>query len=123
MKLRIYKTIAAGLLLAVVSLFIASCGKENVEMRIKMVNGSSEDVHMWVGSGGSPSASNKLKPGESDEYINSFEADTHEDYTYKVNAGQNGTIISTITVSLNHEYPIAVVTFNGVGLVSERAIK
>jgi len=118
----VVKNIIAALSLITAIILVAGCDKENVEMRITMINNSSVDVHMWVGSG-STSASNKLKPGESRVFTNKFESDTYEDYTYDVYAGQNGAVVASITVSLNHEYPNADVKFNGSGLSSERAVE
>lgn len=115
------KKFIASLSLITALILVASCDKENVEMRITMINNSSVDVHMWVGSG-TTSASNKLKPGESRVYTNKFESDTYEDYTYKVYAGQNGAVVASITISLNHEYTRADVKFNGSGLTSARAV-
>jgi hypothetical protein len=121
MKTNVFKKFTRVIALLFTILLISSCDKENVEMRITLLNNSNVDVHMWVGTG-STSASNKLKPGESKVFKNAFEADTYEDYTYTVYAGQNGAVVASITISLNHEYPDATVKFNGSGLSSARAI-
>jgi hypothetical protein len=65
---------------------------------VSLVNNSNQDTHMWIGAG-SPSAANKILPGDGRvETISVDFADSLSTYNLVVNAGRSGAVVATRTL-------------------------
>ena len=107
----------SGLALLVLMSVCQGCQKE-FEIEVKMTNGSSSDVHLWI-TGESIDPSNKLAPGSSRmaRFTNKGKFDGQE-FAITVYAGQNGQTLTSKEFTRNSEVSLKV-RYSGGTLVEE----
>jgi len=123
MKTSVIKKIALFTVIALCLILYTGCGERfNVYptgITVILVNGTSEDCHLWIGHDGSPNPENKVAPGGAISYsatVGSIEVREEKVFDDKVycGAGKNGKVIKSSKVGLTGEVTDSVtITWNG----------
>ena len=115
----VYALITVFALLVLLSV-IPGCDIETENMiTVTMINGSSEDVHMWT-NGESIDPSNKLAPGKLRNYVwDVKDTENFPEITFTIYAGQNGQTLTSKQFVLPNATGSLTVKYMGGSLVKQ----